>query len=102
MERVIIRYRLKDGASRKEFIEYSIKKDQPTVKKQKGVRSFDVYEVTGQDNSHKNYHFFEDLVVDSYKAWEQITGIEEMRKNIEEWKLYGDPDSSETIYGRKN
>ena len=101
MEQLFIMYNLKKEAKIKGYLEYSKKKDQPTVKKQKGVYSFDVFNIKRAEKGKPEYTIVESVVVESFEKWVEITKNDVMRKNIQEWEKYGDPNSVMVLIGDK-
>lgn len=101
MQRLFVTYRLKAGAVMQDFWNYSKEKDQPTVKAQEGVKSFEVYEIVGTDKGSKEFHIIEDVLVESYEKWVEITNRDQMKKNSAEWSRYGDEASVKVFIGKR-
>ena len=90
MDHLLITYKLKNNALMDDFKKYSLEIDQPTVNRQKGVHKFEVFEISQPDSESSDFDVVENIFVDSYDKWNEITKNEEMVKNISEWDKYGD------------
>ncbi len=99
METVIMVYKLKKEVSPEEYREFSVKIDQPLVNGFEAVKGFDIHFVKGPE---KIWDVFEVIKVDNYKAWEEITQTEKMKKHDKEWKKYIDESSVILAYGNKS
>ncbi len=101
MQRLFIMYRLKAGARMQDYWKYSKEVDQPTVRRQEGVHSFEVFEITGSDKGKPDIDIAESLLVDSYEKWVDITKSDAMKKNVVEWGKLGDEGSLKILIGKK-
>ena len=93
MDQLLIAYKLKKNAKMSDFKKYSLEIDQPTVNRQKGVHKFEVFELIQPENKESDFDIVENVFVDSYEKWNEITKNSEMSKNIAEWDKYGDADT---------
>ncbi len=102
MQRLFITYRLKPGAKMQDFWKFSKEIDQPLVKRQEGVRAFEVFEVTGPDKGKpETPDIVESILVDSYEKWVEITGRPDMKANSSNWGKVGDETSVRILIGKK-
>ncbi len=90
MERILAFYRLKDGVSMPEYVKWSLETDQPITSAQPGVIQFDVYKVNASGEGSLKFDVMEDILVDSWGAWEQVAKQPAMKKVVDEWPLYCD------------
>jgi len=98
MQTMIMVYKLKKGISLEEYKKFSLEIDQPLVSGLKAVKKFNVHFVIGPE---KFWDIFEVIKLDSYKAWEEITETDKMKKHDKEWKKYVDSDSIKFVFGEK-
>jgi hypothetical protein len=101
MQRVFIMYRLKAGARMQDFWKFSKETDQPLVKRQEGVHSFEVFEITGSDKGKPDVDIVESILVDSYEKWVEVTNRPEMKANSGAWGKVGDETSIKVLIGKK-
>ena len=101
MQRLFLMYKLKAGAQMKDYWKFSKEIDQPLVKRQEGVRSFEVFEIVGADKGKPDFDIVESILVDSYEKWVEITNRDEMKKNGPVWGKIGDESSIKILIGRK-
>ncbi len=73
--------------------------DQPTLKKQPGIRNFTVYEIKGAQSGTSPYQIVEDIEVDSWEAFLKVAASDAGKKLGEMWKMYCDEASQITVFG---
>jgi len=81
-----------------EYRKHSMLTDQPTLKKQPGIRNFIVYEIKGSQGKQP-YQIVEDIEVDSWEAFQKVAASEAGKKLGEMWKEYCDEASQITVFG---
>lgn len=101
MDRIIALYRLKEGVTMEEYRKYSLEIDQPITSVQPGVRRFEVYAVTASGEGPLNFDIMENIEVDSWEAWQEVTKSEPMKKVVTNWPRYCDESSVLLIRGDK-
>jgi hypothetical protein len=72
--------------------------DQPTLKKQPGIRNFIVYEIKGGLDKVP-YDIVEDIEVDSWDAFLKVAASDAGKKLGEMWKQYCDESTQIIVYG---
>ena len=96
---VFIAYKLAEGATREEFRKWSVEIDQPIASRQKGVRSYTIYEAPeGEDGP---WDVIEVIDADSKEAWEAVNGYPEMVPVAERFFELCDRDSLTVTYATK-
>jgi hypothetical protein len=93
MERIVALYRLKNGVSMAEYVKWSLETDQPITSTQPGVIQFDVYKVNASGEGSLKFDVMEDVLVESWEAWEQVAKQPAMKKVADEWPVYCDGTS---------
>ena len=90
-------YNVKPGQM-EAYREHSRKIDQPTLKKQPGIRDFKVYEIKGGFGKSP-YQIVEDIDVDSWEAFQKVAASDAGKYLGDLWKKYCEEPSQITIYG---
>lgn len=97
MVHIFMMYNLKPGKE-EAYRKHSREIDQPTLRKQPGIRKFIVYEIKGGQGKSP-YQIVEDIEVDSWDAFLKVAASEAGKKLGEMWKEYCDEASQITVYG---
>ena len=98
---MFVMYKLKPGANIEDFRKFSREIDHKVTPRQKGVRSFDTFVITGADKGQPPYQIIDVLEVESYDQWLKVSASDAMKPVFEQWNKLADESSVLTIYGEK-
>jgi hypothetical protein len=96
---VFITYRLRKGASRENYRQWSREVDQVVLIRQPDVIRYTVCEVVGTAVGEPSCDFVEDIQVESREAWEKVNDYPDMQPVVKQWLEFCDPDSVKVVYG---
>jgi len=97
MVHIFMLYKLKPGQE-EAYRKHSRETDQPALRRQPGIRKYNVYEIKGSQGKSP-YQIVEDIEVDSWNAWLAHAGSDTGKKLYEMWKKYCDEDAQIIVYG---
>jgi hypothetical protein len=97
-DRLLNFYRLRDGVDIDAFKTWSRTVDQPTCNSMEACHSFTVHMVTGERMGERAFDVVEDIVIESYEAWEEATKSEAFAQVNREWPLWGVEESVISLY----
>ena len=101
MERIYVTYRAR---SKEEFERWSRERDQPVVRAQPAVLSFDIYMVEDADSRVEGgpgFDVIEEITVTSWDDFQHMLGSEPMKELGDEWRAVADAGTSSTLRMRK-
>jgi len=101
MQKVFVMYRLKKGVNIEDYKKWSRAVDQRVTPTQKGVHSFQVYEIKGSQKGSPSCQIVEDIDVENWEVWQKVLEGKGMEKVLKEWGEYGDESTLVTIWGEK-
>jgi hypothetical protein len=101
MQKVFVMYKLKPGVKIEDYRKWSITLDQVVTPFQPKVHRFEVYEIEGTDKGEITYQIVEDIDVESWEAWQEVTASEGMKEVVKTWDNYGDSSTMKVLYGKK-
>lgn len=99
MQKVYCFYKLRDGVSAEDYVEWSKTVDQVLTREQPAVRSFRVYAMSGSRAGTPEYDVVEDIEVESWPAWLDCLAQPAMTPVVEGFRAMADRESAITIYG---
>jgi len=93
--RIYVLYRLKDGVSRDQYIDWSLSTDQKITPGLEAIMRFRVRQVIETIEGPENqFDIIEEIDVTSVEDWQRGLESEHMRKVQEEWPHYADTTSA--------
>jgi hypothetical protein len=101
MNRVFVMYKLKKGVTIEDYKKWSREVDQKITPFQKGVKSFEPYEIKKSMKKEIPFDVVEDVVVESWEAWEEVQKSKAMERVNKDWVNLADEESVIMIYGEK-
>ena len=94
-------YRLNEGVDVEEFKKWSRTVDQPTCHRMPAVHSFDVFINQGEVNGKPFFDVVENIVVESWEAWQETQKSEAFAHVVADWPRFGDGSTFTSIHCEK-
>jgi len=91
-------YRLNDGVTAEEYREWSLKRDQPTLKGCDGIADYRVFEVEDPDGK-TDFGVMEYVEVSDWETWKRVTTTGPMVPIGEDFHRLVDVDTVVTLRG---
>jgi hypothetical protein len=98
--KVFLFYRLNEGVTPEEYREWSLSRDQPTLKGCEGIADYRVFEVVDPDGK-TNYSVMEYVDVADWDTWKTVTSTGPMVPIGEDFQRLVDVDSVVTLRGEE-
>lgn len=99
MMKVFISYRLAEGVSFEDYEKWSIEHDQPTASSLPGVNRYEIYKIEGSADGEPYCDIFEDIEVDDWSSWVNVSKYPIMQNVLAGFEKLGDLSDVKVIYG---
>ena len=96
--KLFVFYRLNDGVTVEEYREWSLKRDQPTLKGCEGIADYRVFKVEDSDGK-TNYGVVEYVDVPDWETWKKVTTTGPMVPIGDDFHRLVDVDTVVTLRG---
>jgi hypothetical protein len=93
-------YRLREGVTPEEYREWSLTRDQPTLKGCEGIAEYRVFAVADPDGK-SSYSVMEHVDVSDWDTWKRVTSAGPMAPIGEDFQRLVDTDSVVTLRGEE-
>ncbi|KQP72997.1 hypothetical protein ASF40_20655 [Microbacterium sp. Leaf288] len=95
---VFATYRLRAETDVAQYEEWSRTVDQPICLQAESCLSFEVYVVKGGDADSAPFNVIEDIVVESWEAWQDTLRSDDLAEMMAQWRQLADESTLVTVY----
>ena len=98
---VFATYRLREETDVATYEEWSRTVDQPICLQADSCLSFKVYVVKGGDAERATFNVVEDIVAESWEAWQDTLRSDELADMMAQWRQLADESTLVTVYAER-
>lgn len=98
--KIFMIYRLREGVTKEEYRQWSLKRDQPTLTGCEGIKEYRVFDVEGLDDSGP-FQIVEYINVENWDVWKKVTTTGPMVPIGDDFARLVDADSVVALRGEE-